>query len=83
MGLVDENIRVVLAVIVVILSVYSLITGEYGIMPYTQLLLGLMLLVIGIIEIQEKRKGTAFTSFVSSGFVFVVNITILLTDVVG
>ncbi|MBU8907519.1 YczI family protein [Desertibacillus haloalkaliphilus] len=76
-------LRVILAMIVVILSAYSLITGEYGIMPYTQLLLGLMLFVIGIVEIEGKRKGTAFISFISSGFVLVVSINILLTGLVN
>lgn len=72
-------IRVILAVIAVFLSGYSLITGEFGIMPYTLLLLGLMLLVMGIIEIQEKRKGNAIISFLSAAFGIFVSIYILLT----
>ncbi|WP_332633765.1 DUF3953 domain-containing protein [Halalkalibacter flavus] len=67
-------IKTILAIIVISLSAYSLITDEYIILPYTLLLLGLMLLVIRITEIQEKRKVTGVFSFLSSGFVLYVSI---------
>ncbi|WP_410799314.1 YczI family protein [Lysinibacillus telephonicus] len=39
-------------------------------MPYTLLLLGIMVLVSGIIEFQENRKVIAIISFLSVEFVF-------------
>ncbi|UTW69503.1 DUF3953 domain-containing protein [Anaerobacillus sp. HL2] len=60
----------ILAIVVLSLSAYSLKTGEYRLLSYAQLLLGLMLLGLGIIQIQEKRKVTWIFLFLSSGFVY-------------
>ncbi|WP_281347123.1 YczI family protein [Virgibacillus doumboii] len=71
-------IRVILSVIVILLSGYMLFTGEYGIMPYMQLLFGVMFLVWGISEFQENRKATAILLLLTAGFVLFVGIYILL-----
>lgn len=71
-------IRIILAVIVVLLSGYSLITGEFGFMPYTLFLLGGMLFVMGMIENREKRKGNALISFLSAVFAIIVSVYILV-----
>ena len=61
-------LRIILAVVVIALSSYGLITGTTGvIIPYVLLSVGLMLLVTGGIEFQ-KRKPTAFTLFLASVF---------------
>ncbi|KHF39382.1 hypothetical protein LQ50_15970 [Halalkalibacter okhensis] len=70
--------KAILALMVISLSAYSLVTGEYRMLPYTLLLVGFMLFVIGIVEIQEKRKVTGIFSFLSSGFVLFVSLNGLL-----
>ena len=68
-------LRLILAIIVVALSSYALITGIPGaIIPYVLLFLGLMLLVTGITEFREKRNATAITLFLVAGFSFYVSI---------
>ncbi|WP_099157782.1 DUF3953 domain-containing protein [Virgibacillus ndiopensis] len=72
-------LRIILSIIVVALSSYGLLTGTSGvIMPYALLLLGIMLLIIGITEFQEKRKATAITLFFVTGFSLFVSIYTLL-----
>ncbi|MDP4552798.1 DUF3953 domain-containing protein [Alkalihalobacillus macyae] len=67
-------LRISLAIIVVALASYGLITGTSGIiLPYLMLLMGGMYLVIGVTEFQ-KRKPVAFTSFLVAGFSFFVGI---------
>ncbi|MDN4494482.1 YczI family protein [Ureibacillus aquaedulcis] len=73
-------IRLILAIIVCALSGYSLLTGEFGPMPYSLLLLGVMIFLTGITEYREKRKVTGILSFISGTFCFFVGIyTIWLT----
>lgn len=72
-------LRLILAMIVVALSSYALITGITGtIIPYVLFFLALMLLVTGITEFREKRKATAITLFFVTGFNFYVLFEILL-----
>lgn len=71
-------IRGILAVIVVFLSCYNLITDKYEIIPYAQLILGLIFLITGVIEIQEKQKRNAIISFLTAILVLFVSIYILL-----
>lgn len=63
-------LRITLAIVVIALSSYGLITGTTEIiLPYVLLLMGLMFLVMGVTEFQ-KRKLTAFTIFLAAGFSF-------------
>ncbi|HLR67586.1 MAG TPA: DUF3953 domain-containing protein [Virgibacillus sp.] len=67
-------LRVTLAIVVIALSSYGLITGTTRIIiPYVLLLMGLMLLGMGVTEFQ-KRKPTAFTIFLAAGFSLFVGI---------
>ena len=71
-------LRLILAIIVVGLSGYGLITGTSGvIIPFALLFLGAMFLVTGITEFQ-KRKANAITSFLVAGFSFFVSISTFL-----
>lgn len=72
-------IRVILAIIVFTLSGYILLTDEYKILPYTILLLGIMVLITGIAELHEKRKVSAIISFLSAVFGIFVGIYILFS----
>ncbi|MFD2760170.1 YczI family protein [Lentibacillus juripiscarius] len=70
--------RIILAIVVVFLAGYSVVAKEFGVMPYALLFTGLMNLVFGISEFQEKRKENAMTLFLTAGFVLFVSIYILL-----
>ncbi|MDV2684015.1 DUF3953 domain-containing protein [Alkalihalophilus lindianensis] len=71
-------LRLILAIIVVALSIYALITGITGaIIPYVLFFLALILLVTGITEFREKRKATAITLFFVTEFNFYVSFNIL------
>ncbi|WP_096185693.1 DUF3953 domain-containing protein [Evansella halocellulosilytica] len=55
---------------------YSLITSEDRLIPYVILLFGLALLVMGITEIQDKRKVSATINFLFSGMILFLSIMI-------
>lgn len=71
-------LRVVLAILVILLSAFSFITGYLGALPYALLLVGVMLFVMGMIETKEKRIENAFTSFLSAAFCIVVSLYIIV-----
>ncbi|PIC88199.1 hypothetical protein CSV72_03400 [Sporosarcina sp. P20a] len=68
----------ILGVIVASVSSYSLLTGENVTMPYVQILLGVMLVLLGFSQLKEKRKGLAIFLFFAAAFSIFINITILL-----
>ena len=46
-------------------------------MPYTFLLMGILLLVLGSIELQTQQKTSAVVSIVAAAFVFFIGFYIL------
>lgn len=71
-------LKFILAVTVVLLSGYSLMTGEYGTLPYTQLLIGLLLFVMGMTEMQHERKVMAVFLMLVGGFSLFVSFILLV-----
>jgi hypothetical protein len=68
-------VRVTLAIIVIALSEYQLITGNFVLMPYSMLFLGATMLVTGLVELQKDRKRFwGYMSIVISLFLFFVSI---------
>lgn len=67
-------IGAILAMMVVALSSYSLITANYEAVPLIQLLLGVMLLIWGASRFQENRKVTAILLLLTSVFVVIINV---------
>ncbi|MES1042838.1 DUF3953 domain-containing protein [Peribacillus simplex] len=68
-------VRVTLAIIVIALSAYQLITGNFELMPYSMLFLGATMLVTGLVELQKDRKRFwGYMSIVVSLFLFFVSI---------
>ncbi|MFP7494395.1 YczI family protein [Terribacillus saccharophilus] len=61
-----------LAVIVVFLSVYSILTSKSNALIYLQYLMGLMLIIMGFSEIKRERKPMAITLFGIALFVLFV-----------
>jgi hypothetical protein len=51
-----KRLRIFLSVIVLILSVYSLITQNFKLMPYSMFLLGAIILVTGLMELKKDKK---------------------------
>lgn len=65
-------LRIILAIIVITLSVYSLASDNHEIYPYMSLFLGLMMMVIGISEFKAKRQAIAIMCILVSVFVLFV-----------
>ncbi|MCK2021129.1 DUF3953 domain-containing protein [Peribacillus frigoritolerans] len=66
-------VRIILAIIVLALSAYQLITETF-VMPYLMLIVGALMLVTGLVELQKDRKGGFFGCVVVSFFLFFVSI---------
>lgn len=66
---------IILAIIVLALSDYQQITQNFELMPYSMLVLGTMMLVTGLAELQKDRKGFwGYMSIIVSLFAFFVSI---------
>lgn len=65
-------LRIVLAIIVITIAVYGLVTGNHELFPYMFFFLGLMMVVMGISEIKVKRQGNAVLCILASIFVLFV-----------
>ncbi|MFE4133507.1 DUF3953 domain-containing protein [Peribacillus sp. YIM B13482] len=66
-------VKIILALIVLALSAYQLITETF-VMPYFMLIVGALMLVTGLVELQKDRKGGFFGCVVVSLFLFFVSI---------
>ncbi|MEC1398081.1 hypothetical protein [Peribacillus simplex] len=51
-----KKVKVILVIFVLALSAYQLITGNFELMPYSMLFLGAIMLVTGLVELQEDKK---------------------------
>ncbi|WP_260287010.1 DUF3953 domain-containing protein [Peribacillus aracenensis] len=67
-------VKLILAMIVLAVSAYQLITGNFELMPYSMLFLGALMLVTGLVELQKDRKGGFLSCIVVSLFLFFVSI---------
>ncbi|ARF12920.1 DUF3953 domain-containing protein [Sporosarcina ureae] len=67
----------ILGVIVASVSSYSLLTGENVTLPYMQILLGVMLLLLGFSQLKANRIGLAIFLFFAAAFSLFININIL------
>ncbi|MEC0275344.1 DUF3953 domain-containing protein [Peribacillus frigoritolerans] len=63
-------VRMILALVVIALSGYSLIAQTLELMPYYMFFLGALILVIGLAELQKDRKVWGYMNIVISLFVF-------------
>ncbi|WP_072273859.1 DUF3953 domain-containing protein [Peribacillus simplex] len=64
-------VRIILALVVIVLSSYSLIAQTFELMPYYIFFLGAFMLVTGFVEIQKDRKGFwGYMNIVISLFLF-------------
>lgn len=71
-------LRIVFGLIASIFAIYALITNRVKVMPFMIFFLGMMFLVMGFSDLQEKRKISAYFVFLVSGFNIFVAIYIFL-----
>lgn len=74
------GLRIFFGLLTVAISIYSLSTKNVSLLPYTQLSLAFMFIIIGISERKgiQKRKDMGMASFFVSGFLFFVVILLFL-----
>jgi hypothetical protein len=73
-------VKIILAIIVVALYAYQLITGSVELMPYSMLFLAVIMLITGLEELQKDRKGGSLRYVVVSLFLFFVSMLGFLMD---
>lgn len=64
--------RIILALIVITMASYSLLTENHWLQPYMLFFLGLMMLVMGLEEFQRGRKAYGYLSLFASIFLLIV-----------
>lgn len=65
--------RIIVSILVLTLSSYSLITENYVLIPYMVLSLGLLMVMAGVAELQKNKKSIlGYFSIIASFFVFFV-----------
>ncbi|MGG0287099.1 hypothetical protein ABEY41_18635 [Peribacillus butanolivorans] len=52
-----KMVRIILTIVVIVLSGYSLITQTFELFPYYMFFLGAFMLVTGLAELLKDRKG--------------------------
>ncbi|MFE4709109.1 DUF3953 domain-containing protein [Peribacillus simplex] len=74
-------VRIILVIVVIVLSGYSLIIQTLELMPYYMFFLGALILVTGLAELQKDRKGFwGYMNIAISLFVFLASIQYLLMN---
>ncbi|TKH14840.1 DUF3953 domain-containing protein [Peribacillus simplex] len=73
-------VKIILAIIVVALYAYQLITGSVELMPYSMLFLAVIMLITGLEKPQKDRKGGSLRYVVVSLFLFFVSMLGFLMD---
>ncbi|UOQ92240.1 DUF3953 domain-containing protein [Halobacillus shinanisalinarum] len=63
-----------LSVIIILLSAYMLITKNFDMLPLSNFLLGLFMLVMGVEEFRKGRKGYGYLGVAVSLFAFFVSL---------
>lgn len=76
-------IRIISAIITGALAIYGLATESIDVTPYMMFFMGIMILTIGISEIQRERKRMGFISIIVSIFVFYVSMQDFLLNYIS
>ncbi|MEY8348932.1 DUF3953 domain-containing protein [Bacillus cereus] len=72
------GLRIFFGLLTLVLCIYSLSTDTFALIPYMQLSLVCMFIIMGISEMKARRKTLGLASFLVSGFIFFIVISILL-----
>ncbi|MEC0299192.1 MULTISPECIES: YczI family protein [Peribacillus] len=73
-------VRIILAIVVVVLSGYGLKTQTLELLPYCMFFLGILILVIGLEELQKDRKVWGYMNIAISLFIFFTSIQDILMN---
>ena len=73
-------LKIVFGLIASAFAIYSIITKEFAVLSPMIFFLGAMTLVVGLSELQEKRKSSAYAFFLVSGFAIFVSIFTFFTN---
>lgn len=71
------GLRIFFGLLTIVLGVYYYST-KTDVLPYIQLSLACMFIIMGISEMKANRKTLGVASFLVSGFIFFIVISILL-----
>lgn len=69
-----KTLQKTFAIITGVMAVYALIFQNFEVIPYMMLSQGVMLLAIGLNEMNEERKRSGIVVIIASLFVFFVGI---------
>jgi hypothetical protein len=69
-----KTCKFILAIVIVSLSIYGLVTSNFKLLPYSTLLLGFLMLVLGLEERQKGKQGLWYVSILISLFSFFASI---------
>ncbi|WP_064093332.1 DUF3953 domain-containing protein [Rossellomorea aquimaris] len=67
-----KTLRIILALTVISMGAFTLLTDNHWLQPYMFFILCLMLLVMGLEELQKGRKAYGYLSFFVSMFLVIV-----------
>ncbi|WP_198510257.1 DUF3953 domain-containing protein [Bacillus solitudinis] len=67
-------IRLLLQIVVLILASYSLLTKNFEFLPLTMFFVASLSFIVGLIELQRKKKINGYLMIIVSLFVFFVSI---------
>lgn len=67
-----QTAKIMLGVIVIGLSVYSLITGDRSVIPWAQLFISILMLILGWTEFKEDKRKSGFLAMGVGIFLFIV-----------
>ncbi|KIL51702.1 hypothetical protein KP77_12140 [Jeotgalibacillus alimentarius] len=70
-----NNSKLILGVILLILSIYIIITDDHQWLPFTLLLLGLIVFINGLIELRQNKKSRVGYTYIVI-FLFVIYVAI-------
>ncbi|PFK46756.1 hypothetical protein COI93_03420 [Bacillus cereus] len=71
------GLRILFGLLTIVFGVYYYFT-KAGVLPYMQLSLACMFIIIGTSEMKANRRTMGIASFFTSGFIFIIVISILL-----
>ncbi|OLS38518.1 DUF3953 domain-containing protein [Bacillus sp. MRMR6] len=74
-----KKMRIILGIIVLVLAGYGLITKNFIAQPFMMLTLSAFIVVGGINEFKQGRKGRAFVSIAFALFVLIILVQILVS----
>ncbi|MBM7578026.1 putative membrane protein [Jeotgalibacillus terrae] len=60
-----NNSKLILGIILLILSIYIIMTDDYQWLPFTLLLLGMIVFINGLIELRQNKKSRAGYTYIA------------------